>query len=228
MEQNINVAVVIPWREKGDRRYAFEIVKNWYVENLPNAKIILSDDRKKDFCLSGCRNAGVRDAENLGVDVVVINDADTIPEQYPLLESIDAASKDSYVHLPYNEYRSLRKRGTDEFLKGKNLIDCDAFIVDGACSGIYICSPKTWWSHYGQDERFRGWGFEDAAWYTAHTVLLGKEPIRHEGRVYSMHHKSQNKQGSLYVANAQLCAIYNSQTSKESMAMLAKDGLFLS
>lgn len=228
MEQNIKVAVVIPWREKKDRRYAFEIVRSWYLDNLPYANIILSDDGKKDFCLAGCRNFGVKVAEDSGADVVIINDADTIPEKYSLLESIDAANKDSYVHLPYNEYRSLRKKGTNQFLKGKNLAECDAFIVDGACSGIYVSSPKTWWSHYGQDERFRGWGFEDAAWYTAHTVLLDKEPVRHDGRVYSMHHESQDKHGDLYVANAQLCALYNSQPNKESMGMLAKDGLFLS
>jgi len=228
MEQSINVAVVIPWREKGDRKYAFKIVRSWYENNLPNAKIILADDEKKDFCLAGCRNIGVKNAEDAGADVVVISDADTIPEIGPLLEAIESASNDGYVHLPYNEYRSLRQKGTKEFLKGKKLEDCNSLVVDGACSGVYVSSPKTWWSHHGQDERFRGWGFEDAAWYTAHTVLLDSEPVRHNGRVYAMHHESQGKEGELYDTNAQLCATYLSQPSKESMNDLAKGGLFLS
>jgi hypothetical protein len=228
MEQNIKVAIVIPWRAQPDRRYAFDVVKQWYKNNLPDAKIILADDGKRHFCLSGCRNIGVKNAEESGADIVVINDADTLPEINPLLESIDAAFKDNYVHLPYTKYCSLRSQGTREFRNGKSLNQCDAFIVDGACSGVYVTSPKTWWSHYGQDERFRGWGFEDAAWYTAHKIILGKDPVRHEGSVYSMHHKSATKKGPLYEANAQLCATYFSKSDKESMKELASQGLFLS
>lgn len=227
MEKNINISVVIPWRATADRQYAFNIVKNWYRENLPDAEIIFADDQKRHFCLSGCRNIGVKMAEDNGADVVVINDADTLPEIDPLLEAIVAAHEDNYVHLPYTEYRSLRLGGTKEFRSGKPLRECDAFIVEGAVSGVYVSSPKTWWSHYGQDERFRGWGFEDAAWCTAHKVILGKDPIRHQGAVYSMHHKSANKKGILYERNAQLCAIYFSMPDKESMSNLAKEGLFI-
>lgn len=227
MEQNINIAIVIPWRAKPDRKYAFDIVRSWYENNLPDAKIILADDGKKDFCLSGCRNVGVKIAEESGANVVVINDADTIPEIDPLMQAINAAANDSYVHLPYTQYCSLRIQGTREFKRGISLQKCDAFIVDGACSGVYVTSPQTWWSHYGQDERFRGWGFEDAAWYTAHKIILGQDPIRHEGSVYSMHHKSANKTGPLYDANAQLCGLYFSMPDKESMENLASQGLFL-
>lgn len=228
MEQNINVAIVIPWRAQPDRQYAMTRVKEWYRQAMPDAKIILADDNKRLFCLSGCRNIGVKIAENLGADVVVINDADTLPQIEPLLDAISAAYNDTLVHLPYTEYRSLRKQGTVEFTKGKVLEECDAFIVDGACSGVYVASPKTWWSHYGQDERFRGWGFEDAAWAAAHKVILGSEPVRHEGKVFSMHHKSQKKTGPAYEANAQLCARYFSMTTKEDMENLASQGLFLS
>lgn len=227
MVQSIKTAVVIPWRAKPDRRYAFDIVKSWYKNNLPDAQIILADDGKRHFCLSGCRNIGVKMAEESGADVVIINDADTVPEIEPLKEAINASCNDQYVHLPYTEYRSLRSQGTREFRSGKELSNCDAFIVEGAVSGVYVTSPKTWWSHYGQDERFRGWGFEDAAWYTAHTVILGKEPVRHDGAVYSMHHKSETKKGPLYDANAQLCGLYFSKTNKDSMQELASQGLFL-
>ena len=228
MKQDINIAVVIPWRAKPDRQYAMAIVKSWYKQVMPNAKIILADDNKRLFCLSGCRNIGVKIAENLDADVVVINDADTLPQIEPLFNAISAAHNDSLVHLPYTEYRSLRKQGTIEFTNGKVLEECDAFIIDGACSGVYVTSPKTWWSHYGQDERFQGWGFEDAAWATAHKVILGSDPVRHNGQVFSMHHKSQKKSGPTYQANAQLCAKYFSMKTKEEMENLAKEGLFIS
>lgn len=227
MEQNINIAVIIPWRAKPDRQYAFNIVKSWYKDNLPDARLFFSDDGKKDFCLSGCRNVGVKDAEKFGADVVIINDADTIPEINPLMDAVLTAKNDNYVHLPYTEYRALGLLGTREFKRGVQLKDCGAFIVHGAVSGVYVCSPQTWWSHYGQDERFRGWGFEDAAWYTAHTVILGQEPVRHEGKLYALNHRSANKKGPLFESNKDLCDTYFSTLDKESMKNLAKEGLFL-
>lgn len=223
----INVFVVIPWRAKPDRRYAFDVVKSWYKDNLPDAKLIFADDGKKDFCLSGCRNIGVKNAQDSGADIVIINDADTIPEINPLSKAIVAAHQDNYVHLPYTEYRALGLLGTREFKKGIALKDCGAFIVHGAVSGVYVCSPQTWWSHYGQDERFRGWGFEDAAWYAAHSVILGQEPIRHEGKLYALNHRSANKKGPLFESNKDLCDTYFSTHDKESMINLAKEGLFL-
>lgn len=227
MNQKIDVAVVIPWRPKPDRQYALSVVKSWYKENLPDAKLIFADDNKEDFCLSGCRNIGVKSAEHSGANVVIINDADTIPEIEALQESIVAAHNDKYVHLPYTEYRALGLIGTREFKKGIALKDCGAFIVHGAVSGVYVTSPQTWWSHYGQDERFRGWGFEDAAWYTAHTVILGREPVRHEGKLYALNHRSANKKGPLFESNKNLCDTYFSTSDKESMENLAKEGLFL-
>jgi hypothetical protein len=225
--QNTNIAVVIPWRAKKDRQYAFNVVTSWYKNNLPDAKLFFSDDGKKDFCLSGCRNVGVKNAEESGANVVIINDADTIPEIDPLMSAITQASQDDYVHLPYTEYRALGFQGTKEFKRGKELKKCDAFIVNGAVSGVYVASPKTWWSHYGQDERFRGWGFEDAAWYKAHTVILGQEPVRHEGKLYALNHISANKEGPLFESNKNLCDAYLSIWDKESMQNLAKEGLFL-
>lgn len=226
METSINVGIVIPWRQQRDRKYAFDIVYKWYQDNLSNAKIYIVDDEKQPFCLSGCRNLGVRLAEKDNMQVVVINDADTLPEIDPLLNAINSAFNNSYVYLPYTEYHSLMSIGTIDYLDGKSLKDCRHFVVPGACSGVYVTSPSTWWSHYGQDERFRGWGFEDAAWWSAHTTLLGKEPQRVDGNVYAFHHSSQHKSGPDYKKNATLCAHYhNAQSDIEQMRLLAAAGL---
>lgn len=226
METNINVAVIIPWREQPDRKYCFDILYKWYQDNLPMAKIYTVDDKKQPFCLSGCRNLGVKIAQEDGFDVVVINDADTVPEIDPLLTAIESAFHYPYVYLPYTEYHSLTSIGTIDYLNGKSLKECRYLRVPGACSGVYVTSPPTWWSHYGQDERFRGWGFEDAAWWNAHTTLLGKEPQRVDGNVYAFHHSSQEKSGPNYVNNATLCAHYhNAQSDIEQMKLLASAGL---
>lgn len=226
MASNINIGIVIPWRSKPDRLKGFHAVVKWYEDNLPEAKIILSDAKGNPFSLSGSRNDGVAKAEELGMDVVIINDADTFPEKDALMEAIFDCLNDGLVHLPYNKYKSLQIDGSKQFFRGLPLSQCEYFEIPGACSGVYVCAPRTWWSHCGQDERFRGWGFEDAAWWSAHKTILGEEPIRHEGSVYALTHKSEVKEGPQYEINAALCYKYlQAESDIEVMKSLASEGL---
>jgi hypothetical protein len=84
-----------------------------------------------------------------------------------------------------------------------------------------VTTPRTWWRHGGQDQRFRGWGFEDAAWYLAHETLLGEAPRRHPGHVYALHHTAEVREGPQYDANAALMERYRAAaTSAEAMRTL--------
>jgi hypothetical protein len=203
------VLVGIPWRSHPHRVYAHDLTVQRYREILPDAEIVDFDTHHDPFCLAGCRNKAVRYAEMRGFDVVVLADADTLPEREPLLSAITDAATSRFVHLPYSEYRSLREAGTRQYDAGRPLEDCDHLTVDGACSGVYVTTPATWWSHGGQDERFLGWGCEDAAWYAAHETLLGPPPVRWTGRVYALHHDSAPKTGDQYTANFALVHRYH-------------------
>lgn len=194
------VAVVIPWRSQESRIPAFETTTGWYTTHLPDARIVTVDSPDSVFNLAQCRNLGV--AECRDEDVVVIGDADTIPERDSLLAAIDHARRAAFVHLPYDEYRWLGEIGTAQFRAGAALEDCEFELVRGACSGVYVTTPSTWIAHGGQDELFRGWGFEDAAWYLAHQTLLGETPRREPGRVYALHHTAEVREGPQYDANA--------------------------
>ncbi len=204
------VTVVIPWRPQPTRVWAYDATSAWYRENLPDARILPVDSGDPVFNLAQCRNVGVNGADD---DVVVIGDADTIPELAPLLDAIDGARQSGLVHLPYTRYHWLGSRGTAQFAEGHALIECDHELVIGACSGVYVAAPETWRAHGGQDERFRGWGFEDAAWYLAHETILGSPPVRHEGRVYALHHKAEVREGPQYDANAALMERYRAAAS---------------
>lgn len=202
----MKIAVVIPWRDQESRRYAKSRVAAWYAANLPEAEVAYVDSGDEPFNLAATRNTGVRMYADH--DVVILNDADTIPEIDPLRAAIEGAAGSSFVHLPYTEYRSLQAQGTMQYGLGLELSRCDYFLVDGACSGVYVTTPQTWFMHGGQDENFRGWGFEDAAWMVAHKTLLGGDPIRHVGNVYAMTHESAVKEGPQYEANAARCYLY--------------------
>jgi hypothetical protein len=199
--------VIIPWRPQPSRIAAFDIVLDWYRTNLPGSDIRLVDSVDPVFNLAQCRNSGVASVDDAD-EVVIIGDADTLPELPPLRAAIEAAASDGLVHLPYTEYRWLGAAGTAQLTDGAALADCDFELVRGACSGVYVTTPATWRRHGGQDERFRGWGFEDAAWYLAHETLLGEPPRRHEGRVYALHHKAEVREGEHYDANAALMQGY--------------------
>ena len=214
------LTVLIPWRPQPSRLAAIDAVVDWYVQNLGDVDIRTVDSEDEIFNLARCRNLGIDSIEDAG-EVVVINDADTIPQLEPLLEAIAAAATSGLVHLPYTRYHWLGTPGTTQFTAGTALDRCDFELVNGACSGVYVTTPQSWWSHGGQDERFRGWGFEDAAWYVAHETLLDEVPRRHEGVIYALHHAAQAREGDQYDANAALMEQYRAaQSSRDAMRQL--------
>lgn len=211
--------VVIPWRPAPSRVGAFEFVTAWYADNVPEAELTTIDTPDDVFVLAACRNRGVDGIE--ADEVVVINDADTIPEPAALREAVAAARTSGRVHLPYTRYHWLGAEGTAQLRGGTAPEECTYELVNGACSGVYVTTPATWRSHGGQDERFRGWGFEDAAWYLAHETLLGAPPVRHDGRVYALHHQAEVRAGERYDANAALMEQYRAAAGDPgSMAQL--------
>lgn len=197
------VLVGIPWRSQPHRVYAHALTLARYRDLLPGVYFVDVDTGHEPFCLAACRNKAVRLAESRGFDVVVLADADTLPEREPLHAAIEAAAGDTRVHLPYTEYRSLRAHGTSQFLQGKPLEQCNHLTVPYATSGVYVTNPATWWACGGQDERMLGWGMEDVAWLVAHRTLLGTEPARHAGRLYALHHESAVKHGDQYDRNVE-------------------------
>jgi hypothetical protein len=210
--------VVIPWRAQESRLAALDAVTSWYLDHLDGVDLRFVDSRDEIFNLAQARNIGVASVDDPD-EVVVIGDADTLPQRDSLLAAIEGAAGSGMVHLPYDEYRWLGASGTAQFEAGTPLEECDFEHVRGACSGVYVTTPRTWSSHGGQDERFRGWGFEDAAWYLAHGTILGGPPRREQGAVFALHHLAQPREGEQYDLNAALMERYRA-VSGDSSAML--------
>src|SRR5690606_40475377 len=106
----LRVLVGIPWRPQPSRRQAHDLTVARYRELLPGADLIEVDTRHKQFCRAACRNEIVRRAETGGYDVVVIGDADTLPQPGPPRQAIQATGA-GYRHPPHPGYRSLARRG---------------------------------------------------------------------------------------------------------------------
>lgn len=217
--------VLLPWRPAPSRIPAFERVLAWYARQLPELAVRTVDTDDEPFGLAACRNRAMLEAAP--GTVVVIGDADTLPEPGPLRAAIEAARTSGLVHLPYDEYRWLGAGGSAQLAAGTPLQDCAHEVVPGACSGVYVAMPSTWAAHGGQDEGFRGWGFEDAAWRLAHETLLGAPPVRHRGRVYALHHAPEQRAGTQYDANAARMERYR-EAAGDPSAMARLVGLSVS
>lgn len=183
-----DVEVVIPWRETPDRRRAFtEATRAW--QRLGYQPLTVDSGHAR-FNLAASRNAGVTMATDLAAAVVVIADADTFPQPRPLEAAIEAARRTGTVQLPYTQYRSLGESGTRMLSQGMPPEHCPYIEVSGACSGVFVTTPQTWWSIGGMDERFTTWAPEDYAFRLAHETLIG--PLgRHQGAVFALHHQDQ-------------------------------------
>lgn len=185
----MKIGIVIPWRPQPSRIPAFEFVYGWYQANFPDSNIYLMDDKPGEkFNLSASRNDGVRIAEKIGCDVVVISDADTFPEIETLKKTIDAAMNDNFIHNPYTSTFEYDKEYSDKILNGEDPKDFP-HISHISTGGIYVCKPSSWWAIGGQDEKFIGWGYEDSAMSHAHQVINHKELVKHSGTVHMLNHE---------------------------------------
>lgn len=211
----MSVAVVIPWRPGTHERNAHhEYVRAHLEALLPDAIHLDVDSGHQPFSRAGSRNEGVRQAQAAGADVVVLCDADTLPEPEPLHAAIEAAT-DGVLHLPYSWYRGLSRDGTQAYLAGTPAADCSTDLAhEWATGGVLVIQPDTWWQAGGMDERFTGWGFEDAAYRIAADALLGPT-IRHNGTITHLWHPQESDLGSpQHVTNGQLCQRYVDATGK--------------
>jgi len=205
----MRVACAVPWRPgQPDRERHHAIVKSHLQAILPNAYHVDVDTDHEAFCLAGCRNQGVRAAQEAGCDVVVLCDADTLPEPAPLLAAINSA-QDGRLHLPYRTFKGFSPAGTAAYLAGTPAHRCEVELqTEWSTGGVMVIQPAAWWRMGGSDERFRGWGFEDTATRVACDALLGPT-VRHTGTIYHLWHPtSRDPNSPLFKANQALMRRY--------------------
>ena len=175
------VAVTIPWRPTPDREEAFRFVWNWYV-TAPRAfdRIMAVDSGHDQFNRAASRNSCVRAVTDC--DVVIINDADTVPH-LPALESAIAQAIDGKLHYGLDKMKYLTEDESKQYMAGREVDVSDAKTHD---SSVIVCVPTTWWRVGGMDERFTGYGGEDGALCSAANAISGVQ--WHTGTAVSLFH----------------------------------------
>ena len=185
------IGLVIPWRPTPSRLKPLDAVLKWYQTNLPDIEIFYSDRPGQKWNAAASRNDGVKRAQEAHCDVVIINDADTLPEIQPLLEAVEQCKIDGFVHNPYTKCKYLDIEMSELFYAGKDIKLLKHTLFTPATGGVWVFTPEAWWSVGGMDEKFQQWGPEDAAFDVAHRIIKGVPLVSHEGYIYCLGHVHQ-------------------------------------
>lgn len=189
----MKIGIVIPWREHPSRIKPFNIVVDWYKKYYPDANFYFPNYPGDKWLPSHTRNLGVRMAEQDGCDLIIMNDADTIPMFISLEKTIKEAYEDTHIHNPYHAYILLSEKSSKEYMNDleTGLENWDGLHIVNSNAGTWVFTPETWWSIGGMDEKFTEWGYEDSALEYAHEVIKGIKFKKHFGKVFALQHDPQ-------------------------------------
>jgi hypothetical protein len=165
--------------QAGSRSAAFEVTKDIVSHLYPFDYIATVDSGHAVYNRAATRNLGMQQAERQGCDVVVLNDADSIPEKEPLRIAIEQSVDSGLIAHPFNEVWMLIPKVTNR-IKTTPLPQLRNKVISisgPSRGGIYVCRPAVWWRTGGQDERLVGYGTEDRCHLAATTTLIGESII---------------------------------------------------
>lgn len=189
----MKIGVVIPYRETPSRKLALDVVLKWYENNYPGIDIIYAD-KPGEWQHSGTRNLGVKKAQEAGWDVIIMNDADTIPEFESLQRAISAAMSDKLIHNPYTMCHYLTDEQTQRVIAGEQPFAVGMTNqMSWLCGGVFVFRPEAWWILGGMDEKITT-GPEDAAFQRAHQVIHDMNIVKHPGSIYCLSHDRVEKE----------------------------------
>lgn len=220
---NIKVAVVIPWRETPSRLPLKEYVDSWYKKNMPEVKIFYTDSGHKIFNRSASKNLGGDLAKDY--DVVIYNDADTIPNLASILDGIDKTYKDELLCNPFDSCRIVDFTNTQKILSGNiPMEDIEYSEYENSCGGILITTPKIFNLLGNYDENFKEWGYEDTAIYFSHLAIMDTGMVRIPGPIYVLSHEVEDRVPDLLDYGRERIELYSAakENREEMMKLIGK------
>lgn len=215
LDSGIRVTVCIPWREGPGRLEAFLAVTAWY-RARGYEYIACDSDSEQPFNLSQARNTAVNAARRVGADIVVVGDADTVPDEWALRRAIETNTGE--VTYPFDKYVYLKPvdhPATDHL----ELMEVDRE-YPGSVGGLFVTTPETYWSVGGMDEEFRQWGYEDRAFYYA-AQTLGRI-ARVNGSVYAFGHDAERDMSSQNPGKHRVALYHFARSNPDVMRELVK------
>lgn len=200
----LKASIAIPYRDSDGSRAAGHQKALSYISELGYSIRIHDSDPGQPFNRAQARNNAVRDSDD---DVIIICDADSVPEAEPLKAAVEGAFRYGVCHFPFDVVRDLDSNGTEQSGFPTPLASLSYLQEYGPSQGgCWVIRPDCWWKAGGQDERLTGWGQEDRAFLVCTMTLLGRS-VSLPGRLYTMHHR---RSGRIHPEDLTIFNQYNS------------------
>jgi hypothetical protein len=170
----VDCVVLVPRRPEPHRDSLWAYVRERVEAEVDWPIIEGLDEGEQPMNRAAARN---RAAEQAGDwDVAVFLDADTVPDFDNLRRAVELAdgSPGGRLALAQNEFRSLTHESTEQVLAGK-IEPTEAavrWVYPNPKSSCIAIGRATWEKVGGYDERFDGWGWEDASIFHACQALF--------------------------------------------------------
>jgi predicted glycosyltransferase involved in capsule biosynthesis len=197
----MNISIIIPWRRspQPDRNQIGQWCFVRYRQLFPNAEIISSDSDDKVFSRGKSINKGVKECSG---DYIVITDADYIFSSTMAKEIVN--KQPWTVAVKSENYCFLNQIITNKILNE----DPNNFILKNYNSSLEENCNKSPYNVYGGllampkenflkvqfDPWFKGYGYEDEAFYYAMKAFFGKE-FRTNNKMYHFNHSRVDNNG---------------------------------
>ena len=168
----MDVSVLIPWRG-GDpqRERVFEyVLRAW--RGLPVQVCVGEDDAGGPFNCSRAQNRAFKQAEH---DYLIMVGADTLPPDVSFIRERFQHHDEDWFPI-FSETAYYSEEATDRILTGANPAGEAFSYVLPFCTGPVAVRRDAYVASGGMDERFSGWGYEDAAFRQTLAGLFGAPP----------------------------------------------------
>lgn len=227
------VLVLIPYRARArggsdERARNADVVWSWW-HHLGLRPVIGDDPNPGTFNRGRALNAAVVRAQPKPGDVLVLSDADLIPDFAALERAVGmVALGHAGMVVPFTEVRYLSERASIEVHAAAAELP-DHPELDGvwdrlSTGGLNVLSFDLFAAVDGFDPRFTGWGFEDAA-FDAACSTLGQATVHLPGPIHHLWHPpARDSNHPTYEPGLALCRRYETAAGDpEAMRALIKE-----
>lgn len=169
------VVMLVPRRSDSGsyRDIAWDWVKNFWQEKLPNLQIFVGEPDPGPFNRSQAVNKAAKAAG--GWDLAVVADADSFANPAQLIAAIETADEQGHVIFAFNRFCYLSEEGSQLAMDGERSLEPYVEYDYEGRSSLLVVPRPVWDAVGGFDEGFVGWGEEDIGFYLASQTMAWDE-----------------------------------------------------
>lgn len=211
----MKISVLIPYKpDHGKRDLLWKHVKNRYQRLMPQLELCIGRDDSKSFCRSKAINKAAEKAKG---DLFIIVDSDVIFNPKLIDKIILQIDKHPWI-IPFKNGYRLNKKVTKRLIK-KGLtkpIQVKAKDIERNEGGLgalmTVMTRSCFKAVAGFDERFKGWGYEDKAFFDSLETICGPH-YRIDEDIFHLWHPPATKAKTKLHKNKVLYLKYQAATN---------------